>query len=81
MFGVGSTPWCPLGKGVLTRPLEDKTLRRQTDAYAYYRLLASPSYLVCARSFTEAFEFGFLPELLSRYARALRFHSTPCFSS
>ncbi|KAH9921030.1 aryl-alcohol dehydrogenase [Fomitopsis serialis] len=31
MFGVGSIPWSPVARGVLTRPLADQTKRSQTD--------------------------------------------------
>ncbi|KAF8627037.1 hypothetical protein AX15_004562 [Amanita polypyramis BW_CC] len=30
-FGVGSIPWSPLARGVLTRPLMETTIRAQTD--------------------------------------------------
>ncbi|KAJ3007688.1 hypothetical protein NUW54_g3450 [Trametes sanguinea] len=33
MFGVGSIPWSPLGRGLLTRPLNEETVRRKTDVY------------------------------------------------
>ncbi|THH31705.1 hypothetical protein EUX98_g2451 [Antrodiella citrinella] len=32
LFGVGSIPWSPLGRGLLTRPLSEQSLRGQTDA-------------------------------------------------
>jgi len=31
MFGVGSIPWSPLARGLLTRPLNEKTTRGTTD--------------------------------------------------
>ncbi|KAI0328026.1 Aldo/keto reductase [Cubamyces sp. BRFM 1775] len=31
MFGVGSIPWSPLGRGVLTRPLSEQTKRSNSD--------------------------------------------------
>ncbi|KAF8232491.1 aryl-alcohol dehydrogenase [Tricholoma matsutake] len=31
LFGVGSIPWSPLARGLLTRPLEEQTLRGSTD--------------------------------------------------
>lgn len=31
MFGVGSIPWSPLGRGLLTRPLGEQTTRTGTD--------------------------------------------------
>ncbi|KAG6835117.1 hypothetical protein H0H93_004660, partial [Arthromyces matolae] len=31
LFGVGSIPWSPLARGMLTRPLKDQTLRGDTD--------------------------------------------------
>jgi aryl-alcohol dehydrogenase-like predicted oxidoreductase len=31
MFGVGSIPWSPLARGLLTRPVEENTKRGQTD--------------------------------------------------
>ncbi|RDX46678.1 Aldo/keto reductase [Lentinus brumalis] len=34
MFGVGSIPWSPLGRGMLTRTVRDATLRGKTDAYS-----------------------------------------------
>jgi len=38
-FGVGSIPWSPLARGLLTRPLSDKTTRGDTDSFigAYNR--------------------------------------------
>ncbi|KAI0737385.1 Aldo/keto reductase [Daedaleopsis nitida] len=33
MFGVGSIPWSPLGRGLLTRPVNAESLRGKTDAY------------------------------------------------
>ncbi|TFY67355.1 hypothetical protein EVJ58_g1685 [Rhodofomes roseus] len=33
MFGVGSIPWSPVARGVLTRPLADQTKRSQTDQF------------------------------------------------
>ncbi|KAI0713889.1 Aldo/keto reductase [Earliella scabrosa] len=33
MFGVGSIPWSPLGRGLLTRPVKEETLRKKTDGY------------------------------------------------
>ncbi|KAH8823027.1 Aldo/keto reductase [Flagelloscypha sp. PMI_526] len=32
-FGVGSIPWSPLGRGYLTRPLDEKTKRSGTDRF------------------------------------------------
>ena len=34
LFGVGSIPWSPLARGLLTRPLAEKTTRANTDGYA-----------------------------------------------
>ena len=34
MFGVGSIPWSPLGRGLLTRPFGEQTARSATDAFA-----------------------------------------------
>ncbi|EPQ52781.1 Aldo/keto reductase [Gloeophyllum trabeum ATCC 11539] len=31
MFGVGSIPWSPLARGLITRPLNEQTLRGETD--------------------------------------------------
>jgi len=31
LFGVGSIPWSPLGRGFLTRPLDDQTKRGKVD--------------------------------------------------
>lgn len=33
MFGVGSVPWSPLGRGLLTRPLSEQTKRSGTDMF------------------------------------------------
>ena len=33
MFGVGSIPWSPLGRGLLTRTSRDATVRGKTDTY------------------------------------------------
>ncbi|KAH9890411.1 Aldo/keto reductase [Cubamyces lactineus] len=32
-FGVGSIPWSPLARGLLTHPLNTETVRSKTDAY------------------------------------------------
>lgn len=32
-FGVGAIPWSPLGRGLLTRPLTEKTKRGDTDGF------------------------------------------------
>ncbi|KAI8974167.1 Aldo/keto reductase [Trametes punicea] len=32
-FGVGSIPWSPLGRGLLTKPLNTETVRSKTDHY------------------------------------------------
>ena len=31
MFGVGSIPWSPLARGLLSRPLDQRSLRGETD--------------------------------------------------
>lgn len=31
LFNVGATPWSPLARGFLTRPLRDQSTRAQTD--------------------------------------------------
>lgn len=31
MFGVGSIPWSPLGRGLLTRPVSEQSTRGDTD--------------------------------------------------
>lgn len=31
MFGVGSIPWSPLARGLVTRPLSDQSKRGETD--------------------------------------------------
>ncbi|EIW61086.1 Aldo/keto reductase [Trametes versicolor FP-101664 SS1] len=36
LFGVGSTPWSPLGRGLLTRPMTEETLRGKTDGFMYF---------------------------------------------
>ncbi|CDO77778.1 hypothetical protein BN946_scf185041.g10 [Trametes cinnabarina] len=33
LFGVGAIPWSPLGRGLLTRPLDQETVRRKTDGF------------------------------------------------
>jgi len=33
MFGVGSIPWSPLARGLLTRPVSEESLRKQTDQF------------------------------------------------
>jgi len=33
MFGVGSIPWSPLGRGILTRPISEQTKRSETDKF------------------------------------------------
>ncbi|KAI0736364.1 aryl-alcohol dehydrogenase [Fomitopsis betulina] len=33
MFGVGSIPWSPVARGILTRPLSDQTKRSQVDQF------------------------------------------------
>lgn len=39
MFGVGSTPWSPLGRGLLTRPVRDQSKRGETDWYVFEKML------------------------------------------
>jgi aryl-alcohol dehydrogenase-like predicted oxidoreductase len=34
-FGVGCTPWSPLARGILTRPLKEQTKRATTDQYMH----------------------------------------------
>ena len=34
MFGVGSIPWSPLGRGLLTRTSRDATVRGKTDRFS-----------------------------------------------
>ena len=34
MFGVGSIPWSPIARGVLSRPLDAQSKRAETDWYA-----------------------------------------------
>ncbi|TCD68427.1 hypothetical protein EIP91_010828 [Steccherinum ochraceum] len=36
LFGVGCIPWSPLARGLLTRPLREKSLRAQTDGMVPY---------------------------------------------
>ncbi|KAI0648551.1 Aldo/keto reductase [Trametes meyenii] len=33
LFGVGAIPWSPLGRGLLTRPLSEETVRKGTDEF------------------------------------------------
>ncbi|KAL4268719.1 NADP-dependent oxidoreductase domain superfamily protein [Pleurotus pulmonarius] len=33
LFGVGSIPWSPLARGILTRPFGEKTIRAETDLF------------------------------------------------
>jgi len=33
LFGVGSIPWSPLARGLLTRPLDEESLRKKTDRF------------------------------------------------
>lgn len=40
-FGVGCIPWSPLARGLLTRPLTDKTKRGDTDPYLKHGYKAS----------------------------------------
>ncbi|CDO77776.1 hypothetical protein BN946_scf185041.g8 [Trametes cinnabarina] len=43
-FGVGSIPWSPLGRGLLTHPLNTETLRSKTDKYLQiYKIPAIPA--------------------------------------
>ncbi|KAH9848625.1 Aldo/keto reductase [Lenzites betulinus] len=43
-FGVGSIPWSPLGRGLLTHPLNTETTRSKTDGYlALYNIPSIPS--------------------------------------
>ncbi len=34
LFGVGSIPWSPLGRGLLTRTVRDATTRGKTDLFS-----------------------------------------------
>ncbi|OSC96856.1 Aldo/keto reductase [Trametes coccinea BRFM310] len=43
-FGVGSIPWSPLGRGLLTHPLDTETVRSKTDKYLeIYKIPALPT--------------------------------------
>jgi len=42
LFGVGSIPWSPLARGILTRPLGDQTKRGSID-WAISRFYSTPS--------------------------------------
>ncbi|KAI9066907.1 Aldo/keto reductase [Trametes sanguinea] len=43
-FGVGSIPWSPLGRGLLTHPLDTETVRSKTDKYLQiYKMPAIPA--------------------------------------
>ncbi|CDO77777.1 hypothetical protein BN946_scf185041.g9 [Trametes cinnabarina] len=33
IFGVGAIPWSPLGRGLLTRPLKEETIRTKSDGF------------------------------------------------
>ncbi|TBU39537.1 Aldo/keto reductase [Dichomitus squalens] len=45
-FGVGSIPWSPLGRGLLTRPIDGKTLRLKTDGFLpFYDIPFLPTLL------------------------------------
>ncbi|EJF58708.1 Aldo/keto reductase [Dichomitus squalens LYAD-421 SS1] len=45
-FGVGSIPWSPLGRGLLTRPIDGKTLRLKTDGFLpFYDIPFLPALL------------------------------------
>ncbi|KAI0823790.1 Aldo/keto reductase [Trametes gibbosa] len=43
-FGVGSIPWSPLGRGLLTHPFDTETVRSKTDGFlqAAYKIPAIP---------------------------------------
>ena len=70
MFGVGSIPWSPLGRGLLTHPLKTDTLRSKSDAYVLRtQPIATLAHLWLTRPprrFLQAFDIGFLPDLVGR---------------
>ncbi len=37
LFGVGSIPWSPLARGLLTRPVNAQSTRGSTDMYVLSR--------------------------------------------
>lgn len=45
LFGVGSIPWSPLGRGKLTRPLGADTKRGKSDACVPYHASSERSVL------------------------------------
>lgn len=47
MFGVGSIPWSPLARGLLTRPLEKQSVRGDTD---WFVSIQSQSHIMLTRS-------------------------------
>ena len=42
MFGVGSIPWSPLARGILTRPLGQTTKRSETDPCVVVQISLPP---------------------------------------
>ena len=36
LFGVGSIPWSPLGRGLLTRPVGKDSVRENSDKYVMF---------------------------------------------
>ncbi|TFK46106.1 aryl-alcohol dehydrogenase [Heliocybe sulcata] len=49
MYGVGSIPWSPIARGLLTRPLDKKTTRGSTDWYIerYLEGPGTPDVIKC----------------------------------
>jgi aryl-alcohol dehydrogenase-like predicted oxidoreductase len=50
-FGVGSIPWSPLARGVLTRAQGAKTKRSETDGYVNVLLVRTCRIAYSSRSF------------------------------
>lgn len=76
MFGVGSIPWSPLGRGVLTRPLSEQTKRSNSDVYVH--VLSSPQRmrgLTCGLSTITRYMNDATPQIVARCV-CVHYHPT-----
>ena len=83
MFGVGSIPWSPLGRGMLTHPLKEETLRSKTDPcvqFPHIRPVGIRSLYgdIVLPRYQAGYKIPFLPELVGRYALPCSSGGIPC---
>ena len=66
-FGVGSIPWSPLARGLLTRPLDEQSLRGDTDMYGCLYLSRMYRSNPFSYSFLQIYKYGSgTPDIIGR---------------